>query len=363
MSSNTITSSLRHPRGIVRVNGELFTGWLEWEVENNIYYQADTFRVVFAIGALPSGRDADWFTTQQSLRIEIFGGIPPDPTNYTSADLTQWIAGFADEVEINFASQEMYLHGRDYTALLIDAQTIENWVNQTSSTIVNKVAGIFNLSTVDSNGKSTISETKTKVGDFVEISTSHLTTGKSYWDLLTYLANREQFIIYVSGNNLYFQPPVDSLSEPYVLQWNTDPFSFNGMHVTASRNMVLANNIQVVVKSFHRGIGQTVTAIYPATVPSGAKLIRRKFSSLTQEAATMKAKAIYQQMMQHEVKLEAELPADDLLTTAQSIKLAGTAFDQIFYPSEVTRRMNVHDGYTMKLKAKNISPQNQQTRV
>lgn len=352
MSINPVLIPARQPRGIIRVNGEPMAGWVEWEVENNAFSHADTFHVVFAIGALPSGRDENWFASQATLRIEIFGGFPKDPNNPTTDEMPQWIAGFSDDIEIDYVAREIHLHGRDYTALLIDAQTQEKWRNATSSKIVAAVGAMFNLTTTY------ITPTTAKVGKYLESNTATITNGESYWDLLTRLATLEKMIIYVQGNDLHFEAPTDPNKDAYLLQWNASPFSFNGKRITVSRNITLAGNVQVFVRGYHPNIG-LVQAIWPASVSLGAKIYKKKAKGfiLPVDAMTL-AKSIYSGIMQHEVKLTAELPADDVLTINQMIRVAGTAYDQLYYPDTITRRMSIHDGYTMSVTAKNVSPSN-----
>jgi hypothetical protein len=357
--NQTPNAALRQPRGIVRVNGEIMAGWVDWEVDNNTFYHADnntfyhadTFHVVFAIGGLPTGRDDIWFAAQSKLLIDIFGGFPADPNNPNTGELPQWITGYADEVEIDLVAREIHLHGRDLTAPLIDTQTNEKWRNQTSSDVAKTIAAKFGLTATY------ITPTTAKVGKYIETNTGQITSGQSYWHLLTMLANLENFVVYVNGQDLHFGLPPDINNEPYLFQWNTAPFTFNGSRLSVSHNMTLAQNAQVTVNSWHQRIG-LVKAVYPATVPAGAKQYKKKFPNMLPDAAMAKAKALYKSIMQHEIKLTAELPADDLLTQTTIIKLIGTAYDQLFYPASIKRRMSVHDGYTMSVQAQNTSPQN-----
>jgi hypothetical protein len=60
--------------------------------------------------------------------------------------------------------------------------------------------------------------------------------------------------------------------------------------------------------------------------------------------AQQRAQQVYNSIIQHEMKLTARLPADNLLTAQSAIRVGdpgkGTAFDQVYFPRVVTRTMS-----------------------
>lgn len=361
-------SSVRYPRGIVKIGGKTFNsdgsdnvtaamlpmdGWLEWRVENNIEYQADTFEVSFAVGALPANRGADWFAQQQEIEVEIFAGFPAYPENYDAGQLQSLIYGLADGMEFDPVRQIIRLYGRDLTAKMIDAKTTEVFLNRTASDVANLLASKYGLTPV-------VTTTTTKTGRFYELVHAHLHHARSEWDLLTYLAQHEQFVVFMKGRELHFEPAASVNSDPYVLQWNNEPFDFNGTRLEFHRGLNLAKGIKVTVQSANQR-GKSISATYPKSAGSNAQKYIYKFANLTPEKALQKAQALYAEIMRHEVRLDAGLPGDNLLVTNSIIKVAGTGtdYDQIYFPLTIRRSMSEDDGYRMEVCARNQSPQTQ----
>jgi hypothetical protein len=90
------------------------------------------------------------------------------------------------------------------------------------------------------------------------------------------------------------------------------------------------------------GLSQT----YSFTVPN-----------LTRDQAEQFALAQIAEITRHERILTASLPGDNDLTTRAMVQLIGTntAWDQLYYPATVTRRISFDEGYRMELRAKNHS--------
>lgn len=359
-------SSARQPRGLAIVNGQLVTGLVSFEVDQNSFYQADTFRATIALSAQPAATNWAWWASQTKLVMELFAGFPVDPDNYTKSDLGSLILGNVDDIEIDPVADEITLSGRDFTSQFIDAQTSEKFPNLTSSAIVAKIAARHGL-------KTQITATSTKTGTFYTLESVSLTKRQSEWDLLTYLANKEEYSIFVKGQTVYFQPKAKPTDNPYVIQWQapTDSRSFsvmNGMSLNFSRNLTLAKDIIVIyrghsIKTKKRmEVKRTAThnkntVLSGASQPAGdAQVYYRYLPGLaTPQSLIDKAESYLQELTAHEIKLHAELPADNLLTTENIIKVVGTgtAFDQTYFPDSILRSFGWNSGYTMTLTAKN----------
>lgn len=206
-----VTSGSRRPRGIVKVNGKQVTNWVEFEVDNNNFFSADTFRCTFA-GSGSAGYDAIWFSNQQDMFVELFIGFPPNPKNYSVADLTSWIYGQVDHIEIDPVTNMITVDGRDLTRVFIDTKTTQKWPNQTSSQIATALAAEHNLTPV-------VAPTTTLVGKYYEIDHVNMSDERSEWDILNYLADLEGFKVWVRGQSLYFQPsPSNKAADTSALQ-------------------------------------------------------------------------------------------------------------------------------------------------
>jgi len=373
-------SAARRPRAIVRVNGTpiaqaipasenavVLPGWIAWSVVNNSYYEADTFRLSFATSPLPQANDASWFMTQREVYVEIFAGFPADPTNPQVAELQSLIYGRVDDVHYDPVQRTIELTGRDLTAAFIDTKITSQWTNQTASSIAQSLAAAHGLSSV-------VQPTFTKVGTYYQIDQVHLQANKSEWDLLAYLARQEGFVCYVQGQQLFFQPDPTNQSDPYQIQWQA-PASRSGVPVanavelSFSRSMTIAKGITVEVRSASSKNKTPVVQSYPSA-PRGIQpgksspfgSVQAYFGTLPRDSSPAQvqkaAKEMYDEIVAHEMKVTARLAGDNLLTIQTPIRVTGTgtAFDQTYFPREITRMMSLDEGYEMTVEAQNVNP-------
>lgn len=344
-------------------------GWFEWEIDNNTFYQADTFRVKFALSMLPSAFGAAWWASQSKVFVEVFAGFPVDPENFTTSDLDSMLYGQVDDITLDPVGTVVEVAGRDLTAELIDTKTTEKWPNLTSSQIVEQLAKRHGLTPV-------VTKTTQKSGKYYEIDHVRLTDQRSEWDLLTWLAHQEQFVVYMKGKELHFEPQPTTSDDPYILQWEAptpDSASpiFNGKSITFARNLTLAKDVIVEVRSWNaknkKGFTKKAqathnknTVLKGAAQPVGeAQTYSYTVPGLTPEEALQWAQAKLREITAHEVRLSATLPADNVLRGTDLIQVRGTetAFDQTYYPDSIVRNMSVNEGYFMTINAKNHSPE------
>lgn len=364
-SINTVNEGgrVRRPRGVVKVNGIALPGWIEWEVNNNSHYQSDTFRVTFALSQLPPEYGAAWWASQTAVTIEVLAGFPADPDNFTASQLVSWIYGNVDEVDFDPVGTTVTVSGRDLTSLLIDTKTTEAWKDKTSSEVATLLASRHGLTPV-------VTDTTTKTGRIYELDHVHMNDQRSEWDLLTYLASKEEFVAYVKGLELHFEPKPDPSEAPYTLQWEPGTSdraapAFNGKSINFTRNLTIAKGISVTVRSWNAKQKKGFTAVFPkaaksitpgnATVRGGIQSYVFVKAGMDQQKADEFAQNKHRELTRHEMKLQASLPADDLLTPNCLVQVVGTSslFDQTYFPDSVTRRMSVGEGYVMTLTAKN----------
>src|SRR5260364_107263 len=71
--------------------------------------------------------------------------------------------------------------------------------------------------------------------------------------------------------------------------------------------------------------------------------------------STKRAQSKYRQIIAHEMRLDARLPADSVLDCATPIEVRGTGtkFNQRYYPESITRSLSAEEGYQMEVQAKN----------
>lgn len=366
------SAEARRPRGMVKLNGTRATGWTEFEVDNNALCRADTFKVTFAAGGLPKQQDGAWLTRQVDLVVELLAGFPADPDNYSESELTSFIIGRVDDVDVDPARNTITLSGRDFTSQFIDSITSETFTNKTASQIATLLAKRHNMAceTADTRGR---------VGSYYQIDHARVAKERSEWDLLTWLAQEIGYSAWVTGTTLHFMPLADpDTDSKYLIKW-TPPSKASAAPVCNverlrfARNLTLSKDIIVTVRSSNQVTGQPVVKTAKAqhnknkvtrnsTMPYGqAQRYVRSFPNLTPQKAQEKANSLLKALSQHEMRMEVSLPADSILSTRTLVEVVGTgtAFDQVYWPESIVRTLSVHAGFKMDLHAKNHSPESQ----
>ncbi|MDK4804951.1 MAG: hypothetical protein OC190_00210 [Novosphingobium aromaticivorans] len=352
----------RSPRGAVKLNG-VFVPCVAINVDNNAYRAADTFDVTFAVGALPAAYGPAWFGSQSSIDCEVFMTTDAvSPANYQPTAADRLILGQVDDIEFDPLAGTIHITGRDWTAKLIDTKTSENFLNQTSSQIAQTLAARHGLA-------AQVDPTTTRVGTYYSQNHSGLSQERSEWDLLVELAAYEDFDVFVRGETLYFQAKPADAGARYVIEWRQPDEGAPEANVVSlrfDRSLTIAKGVVVTVRSWNSKSKRSFEAAWPKAVKStkpgqsGAATplaYHYTIAGLTQDQAIQRAKAIYEQIVQHMVRLSADLPGDMLLDCSMLLQVrgTGTSWDQTYYPDSVKRSMSIDEGFRMTVTAKNIS--------
>jgi phage protein D len=371
INNPSIGSFGSQPRGIVLINGQRIPGLISFTIDNNNFFQADTFRVTLSLSAQPVGQGFQYWSVQEQLTAELFLGYPNDPVNYTKLDLTSFLLGYVDDIEFDPNGDTITLAGRDLTSRLIDFKNtiVFTGGSLVASDIVTQIAVARGLTPV-------VTKTSVAVGGYYQIVKSLIESNAHYWDIITKLAQVEQFQVYVKGSSLYFEPRTPPNANPYVIRWtaegNGNTVVSNAPKLTFSRNLSIAKNLKVRVLSFDQKTKKTVNEvadrkrIYSSTTNKASKSTEPpqeyvyNLPNLTSNQAQKRAQSILTEISAHEMTVHAELPGDLLLTPQNIVQVTGTgsAFDQTYFPQSVTRTYSMTDGFVMSLSAKNQTPNN-----
>lgn len=353
-------------RGIVTING-IEAKFISVYINTNTYYVADTFSVEIPINQQSAELSLQYFSSQAAMMVEIFIGEPEDISNFNKTNLESILLGQTDSIETKYLQNKIILTGRDLTAKFIDNKTTQKYPNLTASQIVTMLAQKEGL-------QADVTDTKVPAGIYYANNKATLTSELPEWDLITFLAQSEQFYAYVKDITLHFHPRPPETQKPYLLQYSppnidTSYFSFNGMDFSTVRNLTVARDVAVTVRSWNTSSKKAFTVkvksslnkkipISKAAGPIGElQQYSYTFPGLTKEQALQKAQQIARQLTQHERVLNATLPGDNILSKLSIIKLSGTNtdYDQLYYPSSINRSFKT-SGYTMDISAKNHSP-------
>lgn len=357
----------RQPRAIVTING-VQVNWTRIEVTTTTFYQADNYRIELPLNNQPAGFDLNYWSGASPLSIYIYIGFPPDPNYFSTNDLDLMIVGDVDELDVDPLTTNITIGGRDLTSRFIDNKTTQKFSNSTSSAVATFLA--------QENGLTPqVTETFTRVGTFYQTNQTLLTRAYTQWDLLTFLAQQEDFVVFVQNTNLIFEPRPTTSQNPFILQYQPPTFEspspiFNGMQLGFSRSMTISNDVIVKVRvpyGTKTGTAFSVTARAthrPRTYISGAprpSSTPQKYSytiaGLSREQAQQKANSLLRDITQHEVRLTAMLPGENTLKKDSLLQVKGTnsAFDHIYYSESIERRISIEEGYVMTISAKNHS--------
>lgn len=359
------------PRGAAYCNGELLQAVVSIAVDNNNYFQADTFRVVLSLSGQPKSRDLNFWASLEKADIEILFGFPPDPAAFNRADLTSFITGAVDDIDIDITADTITLAGRDLTALLIDSRQTLAHVQYgiKPSDIMQKIAAAVGLTPV-------IVASPNPVGVYNQIVHALLEQKASYWDLAVKLAQFDGYQIYVKGRELHYEPRTLPDAEPYVIRYNpvadSGAYALNAVRLELTRNLTVAKDIIVDIASWDGKKNRLVKghALLPRNYNKVTKGVAKldhapqhyfyAIPNLSPVEADRRAQKILEYLSSHEMNLSAELPGDVLLTPRSIIRLEGTntPFDQVFYADSIQRTFSYDDGFRMNIKAKNQSPNN-----
>lgn len=388
MPNSFLVPASRRPRGLVKINGQIVPlgCWIDFEIDNNSFFSADSFVVRLSSTALDRFAESsatsrpnqcvfamttDVITAQQDMYIELLIGFPKDPSAYGEDGLVSWMYGQVDDLSYDPVECVISLQGRDLTRVFIDAKTTQKWPNLSASQIATQLALSHGLDTTH------IVKTTEKAGRFYDGDHINLADERSEWDLLNYLASQIDFVVFVRGKSLYFQPkPTPKNTEPYKLVWkrpdaNNGVTSANVERVTMTRTLTVSRGIQVVIRSWNKKHAKGFVARYPSTVKSikvgqakigdGAQIFSKTIPNLTQEEALQQAQSWYNQLVAHEMKISVDMPGDNEVDTTSIIDLSGTgtAFDQNYYPDSIRRTLSFSGGYSMTISAKNHAPDSQ----
>lgn len=352
---------LRKPRGLVRINGEDVPGWIMFEAENNEFSQPDTFRATFALSDMPASRQADWWAAETEMLVELLVGFPQDPDAFEAQDLTSIFYGKVDDLSIDYGSLTVEIEGRDLTGVFVDTKTSEKYRNQTASKIATSLAEKYDLTPV-------VTATPTKVGAYYDRDHVDLQSDRTEWDLLTWLARQEGFRVYTKGKALHFGPASAGVGT-FTLERTVDDSGaaqWNAERVHFSRSHTLAKDLRVEVISWNSKRKERFTRVATRARKgrtADTQVYRYRIPNLTPEQAQQRANQLLAEKTAHEMKVEFEGPADADLDIDWTIEVRGTdtAFDQVYYPQAISRRLSVDGGFSWDVQAKNHSPESDLT--
>lgn len=319
-------------------SGVPLEGVLQATILSTTCYSADTFSATLALGASPL-TDPTFWAEYASGAVEL---------NAVSSDgaLTQsLIAGLIDRLEIDPLRGTATIEGRDFSALLIEAYSQRDFVNQTASEVVTTIALEHGLTPV-------VAPTSGLVGRYYGDGYTRLSLGqfsrlRSDWDLVVELARENAFDAYVFGSTLYFQPPT-----PTVVPIQIDVSEISSLHV--ERNFTVGGEPGVLVRSWN---SQDMTAYTSQPTATAVNDAPQPFlfggSNLTSSQVDASASQLSRELGRLQTVLHLETPWDLTLTPGATILLTGTLspFDAVYTVDRIERSFSACSGSSQRIRA------------
>ncbi len=324
---------------------------LSLEVELNNYWSPDTWRATLVLSDMPDALGLAFWAAAAPIAVALYAGYSEDTAAGPALPL---ISGSTDEVEVYLRDGLIDLTGRDATAAMVESRSTETFQNQTSSEVVTTIAGRHGLT-------ASVTPTSRPVGQYNNGST-HVRDHQTEWELLTDLAKREGYDIYVKGTVLYFNPPAPgtTVTIPYQGPTAAQPITSAGFLCgRLRRRMLLTGNVTVNVVSWNGKNKQAITGTASQSGKGGQDAnYTYRVPGLTQDQATTLATNNLAAIVAHASKFDLDIPFDPAITPRKLVKLTGTssAFDTTYFIDEVRIRIGCDDGAVMSVSAKLAPP-------
>jgi phage protein D len=311
------------------IDGVPVYGAVSVRLEQQSYFRASRFSVTLAMGGQPLWQIADYAgLSRQSLTIEIENAL------FGFANL---MTGQIDNVRFDCAAQTVTLNGRDLSARMIDAEIAETFVNQTASQIAAIIAERHGLD-------AELFPTAAMVGQYYELDHArsalqlHSRAGNE-WDLLVWLAQSENFCVFVKGGTLYFGP-LPALPPSLILQQDC-------IELTIDVSSTIPNVATVLSWNTRNKAAVTQSAGSGATTTTLVK------PNLSTAQALNLANNHLAALSRHVTILEMRLPGELALMPAAPIYLSGTQsqLDQVYIIDEIIRELDAEHGFSELIRA------------
>jgi hypothetical protein len=336
------STAVRAPRASACVNGATINSVMRFDVTLSGSTKSSRFELT--VSTLESGPPYWW----QPLRLVPIT-VSISVTNSEGDDEINVIEGLADSVAYDPINGVARIDGRDYSAVLINSSYQDSYCNQTSSEIATQIAARHGFMPV-------ITDTSMLVGsyqgnDHNQVLLNAHSHVLSEWDVLSGLATKERFELFVSGTNLIFGP-LESLQTNYLTLTLSDMKS-----IRFRQECPLSGQNTVTVKSWNSWLGQTLSYAADQTTDGSASnplalsadagievaLVR---PNLTSQAVQQIAQNYANKLRQESTSVEIVIPGESSIQPFDVVTVTGIGpnFDSDYLVRSVRRQFSPTTG-------------------
>ena len=349
MAGFSASSSIaRRPRALIMVQGQLLAP-MECSAHVSLHQSADTFYAKLPLDN-SAGLDEKFWLDTAPIDVTIRGTNDVDGEGYV--DL---LVGSTDRTGVDLLNRVVEIRGRDLTAKLTDMKTSEKWLNRSSKDIITDLAGRAGLS-VKFSGDTEQAGLQFDQ-DFNEISDLD-----AAWNVIVDAARRLGCIAFIKGKTLYIQPidkdPDDFYEFKYQRPTPEQVASGNFVMLYLERNLNLAKDMEITVKSWQHKQGENVTSQYESKGKSASNdrtIYQFRGANLTKTQQDRMARKHLRETLTHERAVMADnMPGDvNVIPGLQGLRLSGTGTkaDQDYILSDAVHRFTTDGGYLMDISA------------
>ena len=374
------SGKVQKPRIRIMTNGVQLPWPITVSMKKTNNLTADTFDLVFPL--YDPFYDIDFWQTQTSMFVDIQLGFIPMTGQQTETSSISWksiLTGQVDSIDLDLSNGTVTCNGRDLASNFIDTKTADTFINKTSSQIIQQLAANHGMA-------SDVDATSILAGRYYAQDHTNLTKGKfsqsiTEWDLMTFLARKENYDLYVQGQTVYFKQVQDAGNSANAAVWGVAAPQFDignntGVLTNASnvnnlrlhRNFTLGKDIKVVVQGWHSKKGTSFKAVAERKgngSVSGGSVQEFVFNrhNITLADAQQYANSMLSDISKHEYVLTWDEPASMDITPRTLVSLLDTnsGFDTTYYIESIDYHYDLRTGFVMDVKAKNFNPANQST--
>ena len=353
-------TTFRRVTTAIEVNGTRLRGPMSLTVTTSNDLSANTWSCVLAMALLPPAFGRQFWSRTAAIDVTLLVSVVPGQV--TAPNFQSLIRGSVDDIELDAVTGELHLSGRDRAARLLESRISETFPNRTASNVAALLAKRHGL-------KAQVTPTTLPIGQYCDNNYADLNQHHTEWELLTALARREGFELFVEGGTLFFQPPATPVAQPYALIATTDGRgairTATFLDLRCRRSLLLAPDILVRIVSWNRALKQQITAearstkTSPANTTDTPQTYIYQVPGLNWQQARQLAGQKLDELPRHERIITWSEPGVLTLAPRTQVRLSGTGtdWDQTYIVDRVQRRISAGTGFGMEVTARGPSPQ------
>lgn len=228
------------PRALLKLDNQQYS-LVSYSLQLNSHGASDSASIIVPMSSMPdlSGMFKDRSTP---IEIGLYAGFPTNPQTYFYTDLSERFYGIVDSFLTTPKENRLEIKCRSFAAALLAGKHTSNFQNQTTTDVVNQIAGTQNLKpNIVLRPGQTGTPMNTVFGREFIVGVRNM----RQWDILKACAQIDQVDLWVQGNVLNYCAPEVIQRGKMALHYGE-----NVKDITISHSPFFSSNIEVEVRSW-----------------------------------------------------------------------------------------------------------------